>query len=81
MLFFQVYKTGVTHYFSNQKARRDLGYEPTVQNDMESVVRWYKERGYGRKKKSSFKRTFIDILLAVMFFAVIMSFLPKVSSL
>ncbi|PVD38792.1 hypothetical protein C0Q70_01415 [Pomacea canaliculata] len=30
----EVYKTGVTHYFSTQKAKRELGYVPIVQNDV-----------------------------------------------
>jgi len=43
-----VYKTGVTHYFNISKARMELGYRPSVQNDMDSVVKWYLERGYHR---------------------------------
>lgn len=30
----EVYKTGVTHYFSIQKARQELGYKPTKQNEI-----------------------------------------------
>jgi len=41
-----VYKTGVTHYFNIGKAKRELGYCPTVQNDMNGVLKWFLERGY-----------------------------------
>ncbi|XP_062818069.1 short-chain dehydrogenase/reductase family 42E member 1 isoform X2 [Anolis carolinensis] len=44
----EVYKTGVTHYFSTEKARRELGYEPR-QHGLEDVVRWFRSRGHGRR--------------------------------
>ena len=80
--FFQVYKTGVTHYFSNDKAKRELGYEPTVQNDMGPVVDWFKARGHEKqKKKSSALMSFlVNIILAVVFAAVVLSFLPFVQT-
>uniref|UniRef100_A0A8D2E324 Short chain dehydrogenase/reductase family 42E, member 1 n=1 Tax=Sciurus vulgaris TaxID=55149 RepID=A0A8D2E324_SCIVU len=43
----EVYKTGVTHYFSLEKARRELGYEPQP-FDLREVVEWFKAQGHGR---------------------------------
>uniref|UniRef100_A0A4W5KZ17 Short chain dehydrogenase/reductase family 42E, member 1 n=1 Tax=Hucho hucho TaxID=62062 RepID=A0A4W5KZ17_9TELE len=37
----EVYKTGVTHYFSMAKAKAELGYEPQEYN-LEEVVQWFK---------------------------------------
>lgn len=34
----ELYKTGVTHYFSIEKARKLLGYEPVKPNDLSDVV-------------------------------------------
>ncbi|XP_074144327.1 short-chain dehydrogenase/reductase family 42E member 1 [Sminthopsis crassicaudata] len=44
----EVYKTGVTHYFSMEKARKELGYEPQP-FDLKEVVDWFKAEGHGRK--------------------------------
>jgi hypothetical protein len=76
----QVYKTGVTHYFSIAKAHRHLGYEPTVQNDLEPCVRWFQERGHGKPKKKPLKKfsLLVDLILAFTFAAVLISFLPFV---
>ncbi|XP_038609727.1 short-chain dehydrogenase/reductase family 42E member 1 isoform X2 [Tachyglossus aculeatus] len=52
----EVYKTGVTHYFSLEKARRELGYEAQA-FDFREVVEWFKAQGHGRKLKGfSFRR-------------------------
>ncbi|MBN3309856.1 D42E1 reductase, partial [Amia calva] len=76
----EVYKTGVTHYFSMAKAKRDLGYEPQKYS-LDEVVQWFKKRGHGRKpKSSSFKHLLQDILLVIAFVAVIFSFLPVVGT-
>ncbi|KAG7473479.1 hypothetical protein MATL_G00096230 [Megalops atlanticus] len=37
----EVYKTGVTHYFSLEKAKAELGYEPQEYN-LDEVVQWFK---------------------------------------
>lgn len=74
----EVYKTGVTHYFSNDKAKKDMGYSPTVQNDMQEAVQWFIDRGHSKPKKSFIKQLFVDICLAVIFAMFIMSFLPIV---
>lgn len=44
----EVYKTGVTHYFSLEKAKKELGYEPQP-FDLQEVVEWFKVRGHGRR--------------------------------
>ena len=83
----QVYKTGVTHYFSIERARRDFGYDPEPKT-MDGVVEWFREKGHGclseegkdRARKSSRLWTlFINVLLAVVIFALIMSFIPFVN--
>ncbi|XP_055992799.1 short-chain dehydrogenase/reductase family 42E member 1 [Sorex fumeus] len=43
----EVYKTGVTHYFSLEKARKELGYEAQPR-DLQDVVAWFRVRGHGR---------------------------------
>nr|XP_033797338.1 short-chain dehydrogenase/reductase family 42E member 1 isoform X2 [Geotrypetes seraphini]XP_033797339.1 short-chain dehydrogenase/reductase family 42E member 1 isoform X2 [Geotrypetes seraphini]XP_033797340.1 short-chain dehydrogenase/reductase family 42E member 1 isoform X2 [Geotrypetes seraphini]XP_033797341.1 short-chain dehydrogenase/reductase family 42E member 1 isoform X2 [Geotrypetes seraphini] len=44
----EVYKTGVTHYFSTEKAKRELGYE-AQQFNLGEVIDWFKSQGHGRK--------------------------------
>ncbi|XP_021026040.1 short-chain dehydrogenase/reductase family 42E member 1 isoform X4 [Mus caroli] len=43
----EVYKTGVTHYFSLEKAKKELGFEPQP-FDLQEVVEWFKAHGHGR---------------------------------
>ena len=81
-----MYKTGVTHYFSIERARRDFGYEPEPKT-LEGVVKWFRERGHGRlskgideaRKSSKLWTLFVNVLLAVVIFALIMSFIPTVN--
>ena len=82
-----MYKTGVTHYFSIERARSDFGYEPEPKT-LEGVVEWFKERGHGRWSKGNNKKArkssklwtlFVNVLLAVVTFALIMSFIPTVN--
>ncbi|XP_019490215.1 PREDICTED: short-chain dehydrogenase/reductase family 42E member 1 isoform X3 [Hipposideros armiger] len=47
----EVYKTGVTHYFSLEKAKKELGYEPRP-FDLQEVVEWFKAHGHGRRPGS-----------------------------
>ena len=77
---FQVYKTGVTHYFSIQKARQELGYKPTTQNEISEVVQYYIQRGRKvEKKKASFITTcLVNVTIALIFAFLIMSFIPMV---
>lgn len=76
----EVYKTGVTHYFSMAKAKAELGYEPQEQN-LDEVVRWFRSRGHGRKShRSSLSRWVLDILFVAALVAAAFSFLPLVGS-
>ncbi|TNN68375.1 Short-chain dehydrogenase/reductase family 42E member 1 [Liparis tanakae] len=76
----EVYKTGVTHYFSMAKAKAELGYDPQEYN-LDEVVEWFRSRGHGRKcHTSSLGRLLRDILLVSVFIAVAFSFLPVVGS-
>lgn len=76
----EVYKTGVTHYFNISKARTHLGYTPTVQNDINTVLQWYKERGYKKNaQRSVLSKTLSimsSILLSFIFTAFLLSWLP-----
>lgn len=74
----EVYKTGVTHYFSMRKAREELGYEPK-QYDLEDVVQWFRGRGHGKKSsQSSIRKLILDVVLVVAFAVVVLSCLPVV---
>ncbi|XP_068430970.1 short-chain dehydrogenase/reductase family 42E member 1 [Clinocottus analis] len=76
----EVYKTGVTHYFSMAKAKAELGYDPREYN-LDEVVQWFRSRGHGRKcHTSSLGRFLRDILFVSAFVAVVLSFLPFVGS-
>ena len=85
----QVFKTGVPHYFSIERARRDFEYNPEPRT-LDGVVRWFRERGHGRppakrsqglaaKTTSRLWTFFVNILLAVAIIALIMSLLPMVN--
>ncbi|KAK3090039.1 hypothetical protein FSP39_008726 [Pinctada imbricata] len=76
----EVYKTGVTHYFSIRKAQRDLGYEPTVQNDLTLVLKEYIAAGHGRKRRkgSSFVYYLVNVIIGLIFASFILSYLPGV---
>ncbi|KAG8437472.1 hypothetical protein GDO86_008247 [Hymenochirus boettgeri] len=73
----EVCKTGVTHYFSIEKAKRELGYEP--QNfSMEEFIEWYKIRGYGKQGTKIKNKHFIwDIILICIVSVVLLSWLPR----
>nr|XP_046269322.1 short-chain dehydrogenase/reductase family 42E member 1 [Scatophagus argus]XP_046269391.1 short-chain dehydrogenase/reductase family 42E member 1 [Scatophagus argus] len=76
----EVYKTGVTHYFSMAKAKVELGYEPQEYN-LDEIVQWFRSRGHGKKSHSSvFHRLLLEIMFAVAFVTVALSFLPLVGS-
>lgn len=76
----EVYKTGVTHYFSMAKAKAELGYEPQERN-LAEVVQWFRSRGHGKTTRGSFLgRLLLDILFVSAFVAVALSFLPVVGS-
>ena len=75
----EVFKTGVTHYFSNGKARKELGYVPTVQNDIQCVVKWFLKNGHGKKQAHPIKQVLLDLTTGLLFAILVLSFLPFVT--
>lgn len=74
----EVYKTGVTHYFSIEKARAELGYKPE-EYDLGEVVAWFRNRGHGKKQvTSSIKKLLLDVVLFLIVVVLVLSFLPVV---
>ncbi|KAM8945973.1 short-chain dehydrogenase/reductase family 42E member 1 [Pelodytes ibericus] len=72
----EVYKTGVTHYFSIEKAKRQLGYAP-VEFTMHEVTNWFKSHGYSNSARKMNKRSFIwDLLFILLFVLVVLSWVP-----
>ncbi|KAL7978966.1 hypothetical protein Chor_001269 [Crotalus horridus] len=65
----EVYKTGVTHFFSLAKARRELGYEPGHYS-LREVVEWFQSHGHGQKLRRSsekhFNRNAVLVFLAAV---------------
>ncbi|XP_052267366.1 short-chain dehydrogenase/reductase family 42E member 1-like isoform X1 [Dreissena polymorpha] len=76
----EVYKVGVTHYFSIKKAQCDLGYTPMIQNDMSEVVQFYLKTGRVKRARTSTGLFYwiMNILIMLMFGSLIMSFIPIV---
>ncbi|XP_057687031.1 short-chain dehydrogenase/reductase family 42E member 1 isoform X2 [Corythoichthys intestinalis] len=76
----EVYKTGVTHYFSMAKAEAQLGYRPK-EYDLDQVVHWFRSRGHGRKRQnSSIGRLVVNLIIVAAFMVAVLSFLPVVGS-
>lgn len=76
----EVYKTGVTHYFSMAKAKAELGYEPQEHN-LDEVVQWFRRKGHGKKpQSSSLSRILLDVLFVALLVAVVFAFLPVAGS-
>ena len=75
-----MYKTGVTHYFSTEKARKELGYVPAVQNDLSGVVQYYKNTGHMHYPQSSKSLLYyvVNVLIGLFIASMIMSYLPYV---
>jgi nucleoside-diphosphate-sugar epimerase len=59
----EIFKTAVTHYFSNDKAARLLEYQPTNPNDLTSVVQYYKNK----QKPSTEQPIFSPLMQALLF--------------
>ncbi|OWF52098.1 short-chain dehydrogenase/reductase family 42E member 1-like isoform X1 [Mizuhopecten yessoensis] len=76
----EVYKSCVTHYYSVNKARKDLRYNPEKKNDIKEVLEFYKKEGRMKKvrKQSMFMYYIVNIIIALVFASVVMSFLPGV---
>ncbi|XP_077567801.1 short-chain dehydrogenase/reductase family 42E member 1 [Stigmatopora nigra] len=76
----EVYKTGVTHYFSMAKAETQLGYLPR-EYDLDDVVQWFRCRGHGRKPRNDgIGRLLVNLLAIAAFMIALLSFLPVVGS-
>ncbi|KAE8608745.1 hypothetical protein XENTR_v10011594 [Xenopus tropicalis] len=73
----EVCKTGVTHYFSIEKAKRELGFEPQPFT-MQEVAEWFKNHGYGKQDKK-FKRNYFiwDIIFILLVAVVLLSWHSK----
>ncbi|XP_012939561.1 short-chain dehydrogenase/reductase family 42E member 1 isoform X1 [Aplysia californica] len=77
----EVYKTGVTHYFSVQRARTDLGYSPTVQNDLSQVVTYYKKLGRVKGHQSMpLLFYFVNAIIIFIIYSIFMHVLPRVTT-
>ncbi|KAM5263085.1 short-chain dehydrogenase/reductase family 42E member 1 [Ctenodactylus gundi] len=75
----EVYKTGVTHYFSLEKAKRELGYEAQPFG-LQEVVDWFKARGHGRSpgnEDSEFLLWF-GLLISILVLSVLIWLPPSV---
>ncbi|KAG9474928.1 short-chain dehydrogenase/reductase family 42E member 1 [Eleutherodactylus coqui] len=74
----EVYKTGVTHYFSTDKAKKELGYEPESFT-MQEVVEWYRARGYGKNNQKGKSPNFLwDVVVFVLLVVVVLTWVPRV---
>ena len=76
-----MYKSCVTHYFSIKKAERDLGYQPTIVNDIAATLEHYIKQGRKREKKkqSTFMYYVVNTIIAVIFASFLLSCLPGAS--
>ncbi|XP_016053356.1 PREDICTED: short-chain dehydrogenase/reductase family 42E member 1 [Miniopterus natalensis] len=68
----EVYKTGITHYVSLEKAKKELGYEPQP-FDFQEVVEWFKARGHGRSPGSRDSEGLIWVRLLVLLLVIAVS--------
>ncbi|XP_059155159.1 short-chain dehydrogenase/reductase family 42E member 1-like [Physella acuta] len=76
----EVYKTGVTHYFSVASAARDFGYSPTVQNDLSGVVAYYRKLGRVKGHQSSTLVYYlVNAIIIFVIYHIILFFLPGVT--
>ncbi|XP_012585892.1 PREDICTED: short-chain dehydrogenase/reductase family 42E member 1 isoform X2 [Condylura cristata] len=77
----EVYKTGVTHYFSLEKARRELGYE-AQSFDLQEVVEWFKAHGHGRSPSTHDLEPLVcSGLCFLLLVIVVLAWLPSVTLL
>ncbi|XP_069494596.1 short-chain dehydrogenase/reductase family 42E member 1 isoform X2 [Ambystoma mexicanum] len=77
----EVYKTGVTHFFSMEKAKKELGYK-AEHFTLNEVVEWFKAHGHGRKVVESTKNHVIwNLIFVILLSLVLLSWLPAVVTL
>lgn len=76
---FQVYKTAQTHYFSIEKAKKDLHYNPEYQNDLSAVAQHYKSLRLQREAaaRGRWTKLLVDICLVIIAIMFFFSFLPS----
>ncbi|XP_037372127.2 short-chain dehydrogenase/reductase family 42E member 1 isoform X1 [Talpa occidentalis] len=75
----EVYKTGVTHYFSLEKARKELGYEAQA-FDLQEVVEWFKAHGHGKSPGTRDSQPLVHNGLFVLFLVIaVLTWLPSVT--
>lgn len=77
----QVYKTAVTHYFSMEKARSHLGYNPQKYT-LDGVIQHFKKTGHDRPQRPPSRLSYhlVNILLGIMIASLILSCLPTVTT-
>ena len=77
----QVYKTAVTHYFSMDKARSHLGYNPQKYT-LDGVIQHFKKTGHGRPQRPPSRLSYhlVNILLGIMIACLILCCLPTVTT-
>ncbi|XP_030060378.1 short-chain dehydrogenase/reductase family 42E member 1 isoform X2 [Microcaecilia unicolor] len=74
----EVYKTGVTHYFSMEKAKRELGYE-AQEFSLGEVIEWFKSQGHGRRLRGNAVNYFAwNIIFVLLLVVVLLSWFPAV---
>lgn len=66
----EVYKTGVTHYFSCEKAKLHFNYEPERPNDISDVVQYYLLKSKGGKREG-FSNVTGAVFVGVLFLFVV----------
>jgi nucleoside-diphosphate-sugar epimerase len=73
----EVYKTGVTHYFSIEKAKKELGYKAQP-FDLQEVVEWFIAHGHGRSSGSRDSECLVwDVLLILLLVISVITWLPS----
>jgi hypothetical protein len=73
----EVYKTGVTHYFSIEKAKKELGYKAQP-FDLQEVVEWFIAHGHGRSSGSRDSECLVwDVLLILLLVISVLTWLPS----
>ncbi|XP_048210681.1 LOW QUALITY PROTEIN: short-chain dehydrogenase/reductase family 42E member 1 [Perognathus longimembris pacificus] len=76
----EVYKSGITHYFSLEKAKKELGYEARAY-DLRETVEWFKARGHGRRPEHEGLRYLLwDGLLVLLLVLSLLAWLPSALS-
>lgn len=64
----EVYKSGVTHYFSCSKAKKCFGYAPTRPNDQTQMVEYYKRLGCSKDPANApfFTKLSVQTIFAIV---------------